>query len=177
MNSRHEEFAFLTWDLGINDSTAIWFWSVKDGGIDFIDHYETHGKSIDHFFEVVDTKAKEHGLKWRKMYVPHDAKQRSLQTGVGVIEQFWKKYGHGFVEIIPAMNPIDGVQAGRWLLQRKVRFHKRCGMGIEALKQYHYEFDEKRKTFTNRPEHDWSSHSADAFRCTAFRGAERQNDR
>jgi phage terminase large subunit len=166
----HADFGFLTWDLGINDSTAIWFWTVTDGRVDFIDHYETHGKGIDHFFDVVDARSKQHGVKFRKMYVPHDARQRSLQTGVGIIEQFWARYGHGFVEVLPPMNPLDGVQAGRWLLQREVRFHPRCNvaLGIEALKQYHYEYDDKKKTYSNRPEHDWSSHTADAFRYTAF---------
>lgn len=34
---------FTTWDLGISDSTAIWFWRLRDGGVDFIDYYEAHG--------------------------------------------------------------------------------------------------------------------------------------
>jgi hypothetical protein len=36
--------------------------------------------------------------------------------------------------------------------------------GIEALKQYRREWDDKRKTFNTRPLHDWTSHGADAFR-------------
>jgi hypothetical protein len=69
----------------------------------------------------------------------------------------------------PKLRLLDGIQAARWLLQRDVRFHTRCEAlsGIEALKQYHYEFDEKRKVYTNRPAHDWSSHTADALRYLA----------
>jgi len=38
---------------------------------------------------------------------------------------------------------------------------------VEALKQFHYEYDEVRRTYTTRPEHDWSSHTSDAFRYAA----------
>ena len=37
--------------------------------------------------------------------------------------------------------------------------------GIEALKQWRYKWDEDRKEFSKEPEHDWASHSADAFGC------------
>jgi phage terminase large subunit len=59
---------------------------------------------------------------------------------------------------------VDGIQAGRWLIQRGIRFHPKCSDGIELLRQYHYEYDEEKKTFSARPEHDFSSHAADAFR-------------
>jgi len=36
-------------------------------------------------------------------------------------------------------------------------------VGIEALRSYHYKYDEETKTFSTEPEHDWSSHGADAF--------------
>jgi phage terminase large subunit len=53
-------------------------------------------------------------------------------------------------------------------LQQKMRIHPRCGDGIEALRQYHYEYDEDTKAFGLKPEHDWSSHTADAFRYLAL---------
>jgi hypothetical protein len=36
------------------------------------------------------------------------------------------------------------------------------------LRQYRADFDEKAKTFKDRPRHDWTSHSADAFRYMAM---------
>jgi hypothetical protein len=43
----------------------------------------------------------------------------------------------------------------------------RCAPGLEALKNYRKEYDEKAKTFKNHPLHDWASHGADDFRCFA----------
>ena len=38
---------------------------------------------------------------------------------------------------------------------------------IECVSQYHKEFDEERKIFRSKPEHDWSSHACDALRYLA----------
>ena len=39
----------------------------------------------------------------------------------------------------------------------------KCKDGIEALRQYQFEFDEDKKTFKSKPRHDWASHGSDAF--------------
>jgi phage terminase large subunit len=36
------------------------------------------------------------------------------------------------------------------------------------LRQYRTEFDEKTKAYKNTPKHDWTSHTADAFRYAAM---------
>lgn len=159
---------FTSWDLGISDSTAIWFWRAAGDGVDFIDHYEAHGRPLSHYFDLLDARAEERGYRYVKHWLPHDARARTLATGVSILDQVIERYGSGAVAIGPQLSLADGIQAGRWLLQKPVRFHPRCGEGIEALKQYHYEYDEDRKTFGSKPEHDWSSHSADAFRYAAL---------
>ena len=40
----------------------------------------------------------------------------------------------------------------------------REGKGLEALRQYQREWDDKAQDFRARPLHDWTSHAADAFR-------------
>ena len=40
----------------------------------------------------------------------------------------------------------------------------KCRAGIECLRQYRKEYDDRMQTFKNKPLHDWSSHGADAFR-------------
>jgi phage terminase large subunit len=73
------------------------------------------------------------------------------------------------VAIGPKLSLLDGIQAARWLLQREgTRIHPRCAEGLEALRSYRYEYDEDAKTFTRKPLHDWSSHTADAFRYAAM---------
>jgi len=52
-------------------------------------------------------------------------------------------------------------------LQQGVRFHPNCHDGIQALRHYHYEYDEEKKCLSQKPKHDWSSHGADSFRYAA----------
>jgi hypothetical protein len=178
---------FTTWDLGVSDSTAIWFWRITSEPLpardvllemqragkvwvarprfDFIDHYEASGHGASHYFGVVDAKP----YKYLKHWLPHDARQRSWQTEVGVVDQFIAHYGAGAVAIGPELSLRDGIAAARWLLEQPVRIHPRCDehQGIEALREYRREWDEETRSFSTRPLHNWASHTADAWRYAA----------
>ena len=41
---------------------------------------------------------------------------------------------------------------------------QRCAQGLEALRSYRTEWDEKARAFKKTPEHNWASHGADAWR-------------
>jgi hypothetical protein len=155
---------FTTWDMGISDAMAIWFWRINEHRqADLIDHYEATGKPLSHFFDVVEAKP----YQYLKHFVPHDAKARTYQTGVSTVEMFCERFGRGAVALVPSLSFEDGIQAARWMFQQKIRIHSRCAEGIEALKAYHYAWDEDAKVFDKKPEHDWSSHTADAARYVA----------
>lgn len=162
---------FTSWDLGISDSTAIWFWRLGRG-VDIIDHYEAHGEPISHYFEVIDRR----GYEYKKHWLPHDARQRTLATGSSILNQFMDRYGSGAVAIGPQLSVSDGIQAGRWLLEQETtRFHSRCSQrrgptdvdGLEALREYKYEYDLTHQVYKKQPLHDWTSHTADGFRGVA----------
>lgn len=150
---------YTSWDLGISDATAIWFWRVRDGSVDFIDFMEASGKPFSYFADAVE----ERGYNYLVHWLPHDARARTFVSGTSVQEAAHARWKNQ-VGIVPGLSLADGIQAGRWLLQQKPRFHQRCSEGVEALKAYHYEWDEDRKVLANTPMHDWSSHPADAFR-------------
>jgi phage terminase large subunit len=158
---------FSTWDLGGSgakgDATCFWLWAPTPDGADVLDYYENHGKTLEHYWDEMARREAAIGVRAVRHWLPHDARAKHL-TGVSVLEQSIKHWGAERVAIYPEDNLLNGIQAGRWLLQRPVRFHPRCSEGIEALKAYHYEFDEDRNTLSNQPEHDWSSHAADGFR-------------
>lgn len=162
---------FTTWDLGGSgargDATAFWIWAPTENGADLLDYYENHGKTLEHYFDEVDKRCGAIGARPVKHWLPHDARAKHL-TGVSVLEQCAEHWGMEHVAIYPEEGLLNGIQAGRWLLQRAVRVHPRCSEGLEAIKAYHYGWDEDRKVFTNQPEHDWSSHGADAFRGVAL---------
>lgn len=161
---------FTTWDLGgagaHGDATAFWVWSATPDGVDLLDYYEAFGKPLSHYFDEVESRL--YALKARPLthWLPHDATGMHL-TGTSVLEQCMEHWGAGKVALVPRRGLLDGIQAARWLLQRKVRVHPRCSEGWEALKAYHYAWDDDRKVLSNQPEHDWSSHGADAFRYLA----------
>jgi phage terminase large subunit len=153
---------FTTWDLGMTDDTAIWFWQVEDGGINLIDFYAEHGKPLSHYYDVIENKP----YQYIKHWLPHDARQVTLASGVSILNQMLKRWP-GQVAVGPDLPLLDGIQAARWMIQKGVMFHPRVAEGLETLRQYHYEYDEEKKIFSNKPAHDWSSHVADAFRYLA----------
>ena len=156
---------FTTWDLGVSDSTAIWFWRVNENRVpDIIDHYEASGQPASHYFGVVEDR----GYQYVKHWLPHDARQRSWQTGVGVVDQFIARFGMASVAIGPELSLRDGIAAARWLLEQPIRIHPRCEAGVDALREYRYEYDEDLRVYSTRPLHNWASHTADAFRYLAL---------
>jgi len=160
---------YTSWDLGIADATAIWFWRVNQDGLEFVDHLEDSGKPLSFFLDELERKP----YAYVRHYLPHDARARTLVSGVSVMEQMAEKYGQSKVAIVPHLSLPDGIQAARKLLQSpRTRFHPRCEVKplvndirpFEALRNYHYEFDEAAKVLSKKPMHDWSSHTADALR-------------
>jgi hypothetical protein len=149
------------WDLGMSDATGIWFFVATPRGLDVIDHYEANNKPLSHYLDELERR----NYRYKKHWLPHDARARTLATGTSVQEQFEQRVGRGLVEIGPSLSLADGIQAGRWLLQQEsLRVHSRCAAGIDALKAYRYTWDDDSKTFSRKPLHDWSSHTADAWR-------------
>jgi phage terminase large subunit len=152
------------WDLGVGDSTAIWFAQVVGSGAEFriIDYYENSGVGLDHYARVLQDK----GYIYDSHILPHDVQVKELGTGKSRLETL-DALGIRPVEVAPKLNIDDGIQAVRSMLDKCYFDAERCDRGIEALRQYQRDFDEKGKTWRGRPKHDWTSHGADAFRYLA----------
>lgn len=151
------------WDLGVGDATAIWFFQVVGNDIHVIDHYEAHGHGLPHYAQVLNGKGYEYG----RHYVPHDAKARDLGTGRTRLETMKGLFGR-WPDVLRQNDVMDGINAARLTLPR-CRFDAiKCCDGLEALRQYRAGFDEKARAFRDRPKHDWTSHTADAFRYLAM---------
>lgn len=154
------------WDLGVRDSTAIWFVQVLAGGLHVVDFYEASGVGLDHYNGVIREKAQAGGYQVGPCFVPHDAKVKEWGSGRTRIEQMEA------LQLVPQLVPdhrlMDGINGARETLAR-CRFDRtRCADGIEALKQYRADYDETLKILKPVPRHDWSSHAADAFRYLAM---------
>jgi phage terminase large subunit len=146
------------WDLGIGDSTAIWFFQVAAGGIRVIDFYENHGQGLAHYAQELAAR----GYTYGHDFVPHDALARELGTGRSRLETLLALKRKP--RVLPAQRVEDGINAARVSFPRAWFDAEKCKMGLECLRQYRAEFDEKAKVFKNTPKHDWTSHASDSAR-------------
>jgi hypothetical protein len=152
------------WDLGFNDSTSIWWFQVVYGEIRVLDHHSSNGQAIPFYTMLIKQKEDEFGYKYGYHYLPHDARAKTLASGgKSIIEQISAKIDIKHLKIVPNLSIQDGIQATRLALTR-AWFDNRCEEGIECLRQYQREWNDDKKCFNDRPKHDWTSHSADAFR-------------
>lgn len=157
------------WDLGINDSTAIWFaQTFRGGAVHVIDYYENSGVGLDHYAEILRQK----DYHWGDHLAPHDIEVRELGSGKSRLEI---AFGLGIrFKVIPRMKIIDGINAARMMLPKCYFDRDKTHEGVEMLRQYRQEFDEKKKVFRDHPRHDFTSHAADAFRYLAIGMENRQ---
>lgn len=145
------------WDLGVADSTVIWWFQIVGQKLRILDVYEGNGVGIDHYAKVCLEKPYKRGID----YVPHDAKVREFGTGRTRIETM---IACGLnPQLVPDIGIQDGINAVRQTLPM-CTFHIRTEAGINALEQYQRSWNDATKTFSKGPNHNWTSHYADAFR-------------
>jgi phage terminase large subunit len=150
------------WDLGISDATAIWFWQATGREIRVVDYIADSGKDIQHYATLVRERGYTPGIDW----VPHDAKVRELGSGRTRVEAMIRAGLRP--RLVPDHKVDDGINAARMTLARCWFDAEKCEAGIEALKAYRRNWDDKLRRFDDRPLHDWASDPADAFRYLAM---------
>ena len=155
---------WTAWDLGIGDSTAIWFAQIAGREIRLIDYYEASGVGLDHYVAKL-REGRRSRYTYAEHWLPHDADHKELSTGKSRLETM-RSLGVE-ARVLPIARIEDGINAVRMLLPRVWIDKERCAEGIKALKHYRSEWDERRKVLRPRPLHDWSSHGADAMRYLA----------
>ena len=154
------------WDLGMADSTVIWFIQKHGGETRVIDVLKGEGQALEWYVQQIQERPLRHGAGpnwvWGDHYLPHDVQVRELASGKSRVERL-AELGIG-ATICPNLSVEDGIQAVRLLLANSWFDADRCKAGIEALRLYRRDYDDKRKEFRTRPRHDWTSHYADALR-------------
>lgn len=151
------------WDLGVGDSTAIWFVQQTRFQTRVIDFYENSGVGADHYAREL----KEKPYTYEGHILPHDANDREWGNNASSRTDTLKSLGIKPQRVLPNASVDDGINAVRVLLPTCVFDGEKCAKGLNALRQYQKEWDDTRKVFALRPKHDWASHPADAFRYLA----------
>lgn len=146
------------WDLGINDSTAIWFCQRVAQEWRLVDYLENSSVGLDWYAKQLREKPYCYG----EHILPHDAEVKELGTGTSRVETL---RGLGIApRVLPATSVADGINTVRRRLPAMYFDEEKCRRGIECVRQYRREWDDTRKVFKDRPLHDWTSHAADALR-------------
>lgn len=161
---------WTAWDLGIDDSTAIWCCQVSRGGEwRLIDYIEDSGASLDHYVRLLQQRS----YVYERHLLPHDAEVRELGSGRSRTETL-HSLGIRPTRVVRAHSVADGINAVRMILPRAWFDAERCAKGIHALRHYRREWNEAAQTWRSQPVHDHASHGSDAFRylCLGVREAE-----
>lgn len=153
-----------SWDLGIGDMMSLWFFQIVGKEWHFLHYYENNGFGLDHYVDYI----KSLNFPVHTHWLPHDAEARELQTGKSRISYL---EGRGLKCRIVTRHAVDdGINTARTKFNRFWFDRKGCERGLDCLRMYRSEFDEKHQVLKSRPLHDWASHGADSFR-TGVMGA------
>ncbi len=146
------------WDIGTRDSTAIWIVQFVGGRVHLLDYYEASGQPLGAHLQWL----RENGYEKAICVLPHDGAQANHLSAMRYVDHVREA---GFeAEVIRNQGKgaaMQRVEALRRLFPSIWIDPEHCGPGIEALSAYHEKKDEKRDLGLG-PEHDWSSHGADA---------------
>lgn len=154
----------LVADLGFTDSCSWWGWQETHDGIRIVDFMEDDNQPIQHYIDWI--KSRPYTVNPKGIWLPHDARAKSLQTGKSIIEQF---LANGIrPNLVPEMSLQDGIEAARLTIPSCYFDEEATYEGLEHLRAYMREWDEKTQTYRNRPKHDQHSHGADSFRYLAL---------
>lgn len=152
---------YTSWDLGILDSTAIWFFQIYGKEVRVIDYYEANNEPLAHYTRILDEKTQSFGYRYEKHFAPHDIAARDLSSGVSR-EQTMATLGYRMTKGA-RLGVEDRIEATRQMLKNCWFDADKCKHGVKALQNYRREFNDKLDQFKATAVHDWASHGSDAF--------------
>lgn len=154
------------WDLGMDDSMAIWFHQRVGVENRLIDYYENSGEDLRHYLRVLQEKNYAYGMH----YMPHDASHRSLHNK-DRLEDFARKIGIKPLTVVPRAKNQDSVMAAiekvRQFILTSWIDEGKCAKGITHLDNYRKDWDDRLGCFKRTPLHNAASHGADSLRTGA----------
>lgn len=182
---------YTAWDLGHSDATAIWWYQVGMDGVRIIDWYENSQQDLAHYAGVVLGRRCEqtttgniqivpgimdakhmHRIRYRYAhhYLPPDARQKTLSaSGLSVERQLAAILPGVQICEVPNDSNLDAsIQATRASFPRFYFDAERTLEGRRRVRQYHYKYDDRNKTLSGKPVHDWTSHSSTALHVLAL---------
>lgn len=152
------------WDLGRNDTTAIWCAQRVMHDWRFVKTYENRGEDITHYVRWLYRA--EHDWTVGNFYLPHDAETAHVSTNKSVVDVLLDmKVPAAQIIVVPRIDRIkDGIDATRRMFPTAWIDEEGCAEGLAALENYQAKWDDKLGQWKDEPLHNAASNLADAFR-------------
>lgn len=159
------------WDLGVSDSTAIWFIQKIGKEVRHVHYYENNGEGIEHYVRYLHDVRDRLGLHYGKHFWPHDGRKRDLSTG-RELRQTAQAMGLSPV-ILKIEKKVSGDHGGiertRKMLPYCTWDETECSGGIECMEHYQRKINhalstDEKMVYSDTPLHDWASNGADSER-------------
>lgn len=151
-----------------SDNFVFWAQQLVGTEIRWINHYEVQGQPLAAHLNWLRSQG--YTPDRCKIFLPHDGEQAEKTIDTSYRKSF--EDALYTVEVIPNQGKgaaMQRVEKGRQLFPRMRFDEEKTAAGVDALIAYHEKRDEKRGVGLG-PNHDWSSHSSDAFGagCVAY---------
>jgi PBSX family phage terminase large subunit len=167
----YKEFpVHAVFDLGWNDSTAFWIVQFAPNKILFLDYYEKRQADFRFFmFEIWNRN-------WRPqiVYLPHDSLKTHQETPMLNMYTVASRIGsdptldddmHFSVVKLPKTQNVGADINVTRMMFTKCYFDKnKCDDGLNVLRNFKYDYNERDGIYSQKPREDWTKHGADAFR-------------
>lgn len=150
------------WDLGHSDETAIWFEQDHEGQATFIGYYENSGEGIEHYIAKLNAWAIERGAVFGEHYLPHDGDRKTIWTPEGSMVVM-SRLGFRPKIVVRTPDKWEAVKIGRRKFAQIAIDEAGCKVGLQRLKSYRKEWDDRRSVWKDKPHHGPESNGADAY--------------
>ena len=163
------------WDIGVDDTTSIWFTQNIGREVHVINYYENSGEGLSFYKKhVLDKFAAEEGYSYGIHGAPHDLAVREWGNSAKSRYESALALGIQFTMVPPKLSIDSGIEAVRNILNicwfdetNTSKSYYKHVVGVGSLENYRRAWDVRLERYQNMPLHDWCSNGADAFRTLA----------
>ena len=148
---------FTAFDIGVRDSTAVWFGQRIGSRWRMIDYFEGTDEGAPFYVKMLKEKPYIYGGH----FTPHDSRHREFATGLSPDDVFRQ---HGITPSeTPNMSIEDRIHAGKLFIGQCEFDETKCRDGIRALRNWRWDINSRTQMRRQTPLHNWASHGCDSF--------------
>lgn len=150
-------------DLGFRDTASWWVWQPRRDGFGLVGYLGASGRDADDWIGELQAYLSARGMRLGKLWLPHDARNRTFATKHTPFERFLAAFGGEKVRVVPQTRIADRINAARRVVEQCRFDEEACGVGLDGLSSWRFAFEMETRVMTKEPVHDWASHPGDAF--------------